>query len=162
MKLNRCTNRLRNYDFELTLFKRRAAVAFIAMVSLCFVLVANLYKLEVDNFSYYQTRANDNRIQVLPISPPRGVIYDRNGKPVAQNIPIYVLEVVPSKVASMKDSAYRLSNYIEFSPEQRQKLTQLHRSSHKVQTIKTGLSEIEIAQFSAHQHEFKVLGSMLK
>ncbi|WP_114785445.1 penicillin-binding protein 2 [Vibrio tetraodonis] len=154
MKLNRCTNRLRNYDFELTLFKRRAAVAFIAMVSLCFVLVANLYKLEVDNFSYYQTRANDNRIQVLPISPPRGVIYDRNGKPVAQNIPIYVLEVVPSKVASMKDSADRLSNYIELSPEQKQKLTQLHRSSHKTQTVKTVLSEIEIAQFSAHQHEF--------
>ncbi|MFY2507603.1 penicillin-binding protein 2 [Vibrio pectenicida] len=154
MKLNRCINRLRNYDFERSLFKRRAVVAFVTMVLLCFVLVANLYQLEVKDFSYYQTRANDNRIQVLPISPPRGLIYDRNGNLVAQNIPVYVLEVVPNKVASLRGSILHLSNYIELSPDQQEKLTQLRPTGHKLQTIKSGLNEVEVARFSAHQHEF--------
>ena len=147
MKLNRCINRLRNYDFERSLFKRLAVVAFVTMVLLCFVLVANLYQLEVKDFSYYQTRANDNRIQVMPISPPRGLIYDRNGNLVAQNIPVYVLEVVPNKVASLRGSILHLSNYIELSPDQQEKLTQLRPTGHKLQIIKSGLSEVEVARF---------------
>lgn len=154
MKSNRCINRLRNYDFEISLFKWRAGVAFITMIGLCFLLVANLYQLEVKNFSYYQTRANDNRIQVLPISPPRGLIYDRNGHLVAQNVPVYVLEVIPTKVTSWRDSVLHVSNYINLSSEQRQALLELRPIGHKPQIIKSDISEIEVAQFSAHQHEF--------
>ena len=83
MKFNRQRTHMRNHEWEVKLFQRRAVVAFIAMIALLGVLVVNLYHLEVKDFDYYQTRANDNRIQVLPISPPRGLIYDRNGHLIA-------------------------------------------------------------------------------
>lgn len=47
------------------------------------VLIANLYNLQIVRFTDYQTRSNENRIKLVPIAPSRGIIYDRNGIPLA-------------------------------------------------------------------------------
>lgn len=154
MKFNQQRTPMRNHEWEVKLFQRRAVVAFIAMITLLGVLVANLYHLEVKDFSYYQTRANDNRIQVLPISPARGLIYDRNGHLIAKNIPIYVLDVFPDKAVNLEQSIVNLQKYVDLSPEQLHKLKHLYRGRFKAVTIKGQLSEREVARFSAHQHEF--------
>ncbi|MCC4819884.1 penicillin-binding protein 2, partial [Vibrio lentus] len=61
------------------------------------VLVGNLYRLQVENFKSYQTRADGNRIKVLPIPPTRGLIYDRNGVLLAENELVFNLTMIPEQ-----------------------------------------------------------------
>lgn len=61
---------------------RRALVAFLGILLLTGMLIANLYNLQIVRFTDYQTRSNENRIKLVPIAPSRG-IYDRNGIPLA-------------------------------------------------------------------------------
>src|SRR5215210_101533 len=53
------------------------------------VLAVRLYVLQVMNGAYYAERAENQRIRLLPIPAPRGVIFDRNGKLLVDSRPIY-------------------------------------------------------------------------
>lgn len=48
---------------------RRALVAFLGILLLTGVLIANLYNLQIVRFTDYQTRSNENRIKLVPIAP---------------------------------------------------------------------------------------------
>ena len=90
-------NSFRDYTAESSLFVRRALVAFTGILLLTGVLIANLYNVQIVRFNDYQTRSNENRIKLVPIPPSRGIIYDRNGTPLALNRTIYQLEMMPEK-----------------------------------------------------------------
>ncbi|MDI8799579.1 penicillin-binding protein 2, partial [Salmonella enterica subsp. enterica serovar Montevideo] len=68
-------NSFRDYTAESALFVRRALVAFLGILLLTGVLIANLYNLQILRFTDYQTRSNENRIKLVPIAPSRGIIY---------------------------------------------------------------------------------------
>ena len=65
-------NSFRDYTAESALFVRRALVAFLGILLLTGVLIANLYNLQIVRFTDYQTRSNENRIKLVPIAPSRG------------------------------------------------------------------------------------------
>ena len=69
---------IRDHSAEANLFARRAFVGFVFVLGLVAVLLTNLYKIQVEDHQDYQTRSNDNRIKVIPISP--FMIYVRNLK----------------------------------------------------------------------------------
>ncbi len=62
-------NSFRDYTAESALFVRRALVAFLGILLLTGVLIANLYNLQIVRFTDYQTRSNENRIKLVPIAP---------------------------------------------------------------------------------------------
>lgn len=97
-------NSFRDYSAESALFVRRALVAFLGILLLTGVLIANLYNLQIVRFTDYQTRSNENRIKLVPIAPSRGIIYDRNGIPLALNRTIYQIEMMPEKVDNVQDT----------------------------------------------------------
>lgn len=55
------------------------------------VLFTNIYQLQIVNFNTYQTRSNGNRIKLLPLPPTRGLIYDRYGKLLAENLTFWFI-----------------------------------------------------------------------
>jgi penicillin-binding protein 2 len=71
------------------------------------VLIANLYNLQIVRFTDYQTRSNENRIKLVPIPPSRGIIYDRNGTPLALNRTIYQIEMMPEKSITLSKRSMR-------------------------------------------------------
>ncbi len=146
---------IRNYQQEIALFRRRALAAFIGILALIGVLFLNLYHLEVEEKSYYTTRANDNRIKVVPLSPSRGLIFDRHGEVLAENLPIYVLQMIPEKVGDLTSALARLEKYIDIEADDLAKLRKFHSKKFKPVTIKTDLTDKEVARFSVHQHEFE-------
>ncbi|MCK8242092.1 penicillin-binding protein 2, partial [Erwinia amylovora] len=87
MKLQR--NSFRDYTAEQTLFVRRALIALFGILLLSGILVVNLYHLQIIRFDDYSTRSNANRIKLGPVAPSRGIIFDRNGIPLALNRTIY-------------------------------------------------------------------------
>ena len=111
-------SRIRDYQEEARLFRSRAMVAFVGIITLVGLLVTNLYNIQINQYNDYKTRSNDNRIKVVPIAPNRGLIYDRNERILAENGPVFSLEVTPEKVKDMDDTIRRLQNFLTITPEQ--------------------------------------------
>ena len=62
------------------------------------VLIARLFYLQVVEHDLYTTLSHNNRVNIEPIGPTRGLIYDRNGVLLAENRPTFSLEIVPERV----------------------------------------------------------------
>lgn len=123
----------------------------------CFgLLISNLYHLQIKQYSYYQTRAKANNIKVLPLEPSRGLIYDRNGIPLVQNVTHYALQLLPYKIKDIKKTIQQLQAIIALSPQEVDDFTRRLAQSgrYKPIQVKSQLTEAEIAHFSVDQYQF--------
>jgi len=147
---------IRDHSAEANLFARRAFVGFIFVLGLVAVLLSNLYTIQVEEHQDYQTRSNDNRIKVIPIAPNRGLIYDRNGVLLAENKPVYNLEVIPEEVDDLDESLDQISKIIAITEQDKQDFLKdiKHTRRFKSQVLKARLDETEVAKFSVNQHKF--------
>ncbi|NHB88661.1 peptidoglycan DD-transpeptidase MrdA [Photorhabdus tasmaniensis] len=146
----------RDYTAESALFARRALVAFIVILVLTGVLVANLYHLQITRHEDYQTRSNENRIKLVPIAPSRGIIYDRKGTPLALNRTIYQLEIVPEKVEHLEQTLNDLRDVIDLTDEDIANFEKERKRSRRFTSIplKTSLDHIQVARFAVNQYRF--------
>src|SRR5947209_17420900 len=69
--------------------RARLRVIQIVAILMLTALGVRLYYLQIVKGSYYAERAENQRIRLLPIPAPRGVIFDRNGKLLVDSRPIY-------------------------------------------------------------------------
>ncbi|WP_105190440.1 penicillin-binding protein 2 [Pseudoalteromonas sp. T1lg48] len=147
---------IRDHSAEANLFARRAFTAFVFVLLLVAVLISNLYNLQIVAHKSYQTRSNDNRIKVIPIAPNRGLIYDRNGNLLAENKPVYNLEVIPEEVDDLDAALNDIGKLIDISEQQREEFLDdiRHNRRFKSQVLKSRLDEKEVALFSVNQHKF--------
>lgn len=84
---------------EANLFNNRIKIAMIVVVLMVIALIVNLYIIQIVQYSSFEKRSNNNRIKIIPIAPPRGLIYDRNGEILADNKPIYEIELIPENLS---------------------------------------------------------------
>jgi len=89
---------MRNSERELQHFRLRIGIAGIAMLVAFGILIARFIFLQVVQHDHYSSRAEDNRISIVPMTPNRGLITDRNGVVVARNYSGYTLEIFPRRV----------------------------------------------------------------
>ena len=106
---------IRDHKAESDLFFRRAVVAFGGILVLIGMLLLNLYNIQITDHQDYITRSNDNRIKIVPVAPNRGLIFDRNGKMLAENRPVYALEITPEKVKDIPAEIEKLRALIPIS-----------------------------------------------
>lgn len=152
----RRTNTIYDHAAESSLFMRRAIICM-GIVALVFaVLLANLYTLQVTGFQEFQTRSNSNRITVLPVPPNRGLIYDRNGEILAENIPVYSIEIIPEETPDLTDTLTRLTQLLGLPEETATHFRSQLRQSRRFPQIPfiDNLTEEQVAQFSVQQHLF--------
>lgn len=149
-------NTIRDHTAEANLVARRAFVAFVFVLALIGILFINVYRLQVTNHQSYQTRSNENRIKLVPIAPNRGLIYDRNGHLLAENRPVYNLEVIPEQAGDLKASLANVSELLSISEQEQNDFIEALKGVRrfKSQTLKSRLSQEEVALFAAHQHKF--------
>ncbi|TMO64495.1 penicillin-binding protein 2 [Pseudoalteromonas aurantia] len=147
---------IRDHSAEANLFARRAFVGFIFVVLLIGMLIMNVYHLQVKEYDKYQTRSNENRIKLIPVAPNRGLIYDRNGVLLAENRPVYNLEVVPEDVDDLEQNLADVSQLLNISDIQQNEFLENIRKQRrfKSQVLKARLNEQEVAIFSVNQHKF--------
>ncbi|WP_272165430.1 penicillin-binding protein 2 [Vibrio diabolicus] len=149
-------SQIRDYQAEARLFASRAIVAFIGIVLLMGALVANMYNIQVNQFQDYQTRSNDNRIKVVPIAPNRGLIYDRNGVLLAENRPVFNLELTPEKIKDIDATIQELQTILEITPDQIEHFHQERKRTRRFKSVPllTQLNEKQVAVFSVNQYRF--------
>ena len=101
--MNHTPRSLRMKDFrqQAEVFRARALVGF-AIILLCLCgLITRFYSLQISHHDEFTAKSESNRISTRGIAPSRGLIYDRNGVLLADNVPAFRLEVVPDKVQNM-------------------------------------------------------------
>lgn len=121
---------------------------------LLLALIARLYHLQVVQHDRYVTLAQNNRIELLPVPPVRGLIYDRNGELLARNFRVYNLEILPDKVQDMDRLLNDLGQLVVLGEDDIARFRKLlgRRPGFESQTLRTNLSEVEAARFAVNQH----------
>lgn len=152
--MHRKRQAIRDHSAEANLFARRASIAFIIVVMMLGVVLNNLYSLQVEQHDVYQTRSNGNRIKVLPVAPNRGLIYDRNGILLAENRPVFSLEITPEQTNDLDATLDGLTQLMGITPEERESFNGSLKGQRRFKPIalRTKLSEEDVALFSASKH----------
>jgi penicillin-binding protein 2 len=143
-------------DRELERFRFRVSLAGFAVFAAFVVLATRLFHLQVVQHDYYSTRAEDNRISLVPIVPNRGVIVDRHGTVLARNYSAFTLEITPSRVDDLDATIEGLGKLIEILPKDRKRFRRLLEESKTFESlpIRSRLSEEEVARFAANRYLF--------
>lgn len=147
---------VKNHYQEVQLTTRRSLVAMLVIATLVLLLIARLCWLQVYKKDMYTTLATNNWLDLVPIEPTRGLIYDRNGKLLAENIPVFNLEIVPYEARNLKETLEGISKIIFLSEndlQQFQKQLRQHRRFEEI-PLKIRLTEEEFGRFAENQHRF--------
>jgi len=120
------------------------------------ILLANLYQLQVKGFQEYQTRSNSNRIMILPVAPNRGIIYDRNGEILAENTPVFSLEIIPEETANLSDVLPELVALLDLDEELIEQFRTRLRQARRFPQIPfaENLTQEQVSTFAVNQHRF--------
>ena len=143
---------------EQKLFVNRAIVLSIIMFLLFGLLLARFAALQVLDYQTYQTRSEQNRIQIQSISPPRGLISDTRGELLAGNITVYNLAVITERVDSLNSILQKLTRLVGIDQTDienfRQRIREKRRPYDPV-PLRFRLSEKEIAILAANRYQLK-------
>lgn len=147
---------LKDHLYESRLIMQRAILLLVIGGLLCLVLFSRLLYLQVVAHEHYTTLSEDNRVKLQPIPPNRGLIYDRNGILLAENLPSYRLEITPEQIGDMSATLDALADILEIRPSDRTRFEQLLARKPRFEAIPLlfHLSDEEVARFSVNRHLF--------
>ncbi|WP_408901181.1 penicillin-binding protein 2 [Photobacterium piscicola] len=153
---NKRYRQIRDHKQEKALFIRRAIQAFVGILILTCVLIANLYHLQVEDYSEYKARSNNNSIKLIPVAPNRGRIYDRNGVILADNIPVCSLEIIPDQVKNLSQVLIQLQQLLGISDKE---IVAFNKAKSQVQAFKpvtliSHMNNKQVAVFSVNEFEY--------
>ena len=148
---------LRNTERELSRFRLRLVAAALFVLIAFGLLAARLSYLQVSKHDELSTQAENNRIAVVPITPNRGLILDRNGVVLANNYSAYTLEIFPARVKSVDATIDELAEIVDIQARDRKRFKRLLEESRSIESlpIRTRLNDEEVARFTAQKFRFE-------
>ncbi|MCS4505523.1 penicillin-binding protein 2 [Arhodomonas aquaeolei] len=141
---------------ERRLVRSRLVVAALAVLAAVGVLAGRMWWLQVAGYQHYATLSQENRVRVVGVPPTRGLIYDRNGVLLAENVPTYRLVVTPEQVSNMDNLLTRIRKVVSLRPTDLERFHELRRQRPGFQEIplKFDLTEKEVARLAVNRHRF--------
>ena len=148
---------IKDYLFESRLFMQRSVQALMFAALLVAALIGRLVYLQILAHEHYITLSDDNRIKILPEPPNRGLIFDRNGVILADNLPSYRLEITPEQIHEDMDAVVdRLATLVTIRDIDRKRFDKLRKRTpvFKPVPLRFHLSDEEVARFAIDRHRF--------
>jgi len=131
------------------------------------IIMIRLVFLQVLEHEHFDSLSNRNRVDIEPLPPQRGLIYDRNGVVLAENIPTFSLELVPENVPDIDLTLNALADMFAMSDEEigdlKVRIKQQRRFKQVI--IRERLTQQEVAMFSVNRHRFTgvdVVGRLIR
>ena len=154
--LGRRRRQLKNASAETALFRMRAAIGFALVLLALGGLAAWHFRLQVLQHEDYATRSEANRIKLRPVVPARGLILDRKGRVLAENVPAWRLDVVPDQAGDLARLVPELGKVIAISADDIEKFDDARRGvrGFKPITLKARLDDDEVARFAVDRWRF--------
>ncbi|MBW8904103.1 MAG: penicillin-binding protein 2 [Betaproteobacteria bacterium] len=148
---------IRNSEQELHQFQLRVGIAGAVVLAAFALLAARFLWLQVLQHDVYQAKAEDNRISIVPVTPNRGLIVDRNGVVIARNYSGYTLEIFPRRVKNIERTIDAVSEFVDVTPRDRVRFRKLLQETRNAESlpIKNRLSDEEVAKFAANRYRFE-------
>lgn len=146
----------KNINHEVQLTAHRSWIALLIILILIFLLIGRLAYLQIYKNRIYTTLSIHNSMDVVPLEPTRGLIYDRNGILLADNTPVFSLDVIPNKAHKLEKQIAEISKVIHLSDSDLtlfHKQLKQHRRFEEI-PLKLRLSELEVSRFAENQHRF--------
>ncbi|MFT4672044.1 MAG: penicillin-binding protein 2 [Pseudohongiellaceae bacterium] len=110
---------LKDHEAERHLFNRRLLVAGVLIILLFALLLSKVFDLQIRQYEYFSARSDGNRLHSQYVPPARGLIFDRSGKLLADNQPIFNLTVVREQVGDLDSTLDRLATLINLTADDR-------------------------------------------
>jgi len=121
---------LRDNAESTTKITRRGLIVGGAQVGFVGLLGLRMRYMQVDQADEFRMLAEENRINIRLIPPARGLIFDRNGAVVAENLPAYRITMVREDAGDVDAVIAALSTLIELDPEELNRaLAEMKRSA---------------------------------
>lgn len=148
---------LKDSALENRLFWNRLGASAIIISLLTLILISRLIYLQILGHEHYAMRARENRVKIVSLPPTRGLIYDRSGAVLAENVPVYSLEIVPEQVADLDATLQRLKTVLTISDEEIDRFQEQvgHRKRFESIPLKLRLSDEEVARFAVKRPFFR-------
>jgi len=144
---------LKDHTKEGRVFLARSVIAFMVVLLLLGVLIGRLYFLQVVQHDQLAAVSDDNRIQLQPVAPTRGLIYDRNGTLLADNRPSYSVTLLKEKMGDLEATLAELQRLIPITERElksfRKRLKQRRRPYETV-PLRFRLTDDEIARIAVN------------
>ncbi|MGH8051033.1 MAG: penicillin-binding protein 2 [Arenimonas sp.] len=146
--------RIKNNIAESEQFRRRSFIGFVCIALAMLGLSFGYFRLQVLQHQEYQLRSDANRIKPRPIVPARGLIYDRNGKLLADNIPAYRVELVPDQIEDIDKTVADIKKIISLSTEDLEAFQQARKATGRFRPVvlKLRLNEEERAKLALNRY----------
>ncbi|MFT4824085.1 MAG: penicillin-binding protein 2 [Halioglobus sp.] len=97
---------------ESRIYSARTVAAIVVVASLLAILVSRYFTLQITEYETYRTESDRNRVQLQPLPPKRGLIYDRNGVLLADNRPSHILSLVRERVPDLEETLAQLQQMV--------------------------------------------------
>ena len=138
------------------LFYNRFAIVMLILSSLSILLLARLYYLQVINFDHFDTLSKTNRIKYIQVPPRRGIIYDRNNIVLADNKSLYSIEINVNDIKNLDEVISAVEKQIVLSKKEIEYFYKNKKkySHHNYITLKSNLSEKEVAKILSIRHKY--------
>ncbi len=145
-----------NSEGDLDRFRFRLGFAAVFVLLAFALLLGRFVWLQIIQHDFYRTRAEDNRIALIPVVPNRGVITDRNGTVLAHNYSAFTLEITPSQAGKLDETIDALAEIVDIQPKDRKRFKRLLDEAKNFESIpiRTRLSDGEVARFAAQRYRF--------
>ena len=147
---------IKDHHTESRLFAARVVLCAVIGVILLGIVVARLVQLQIYDHEIFAAKSQGNRVRIEAVPPTRGLIFDRRGRVLAENLPAYQLELIPEQVPDLQDTLARLARIGLIKAEDIPRFNGLSESGPRFKpiTLRFRLSEDEIANFAVQRPRF--------
>jgi penicillin-binding protein 2 len=147
---------IKDIHSERRIFIGRIIVSAVVSFLLIGFVIARLVQLQVIDHELFAEKSQGNRVRIEPVPPIRGLILDRKGRVLAENLPAYQLELIPEQVDDIDETLRRLAAIDLIESEDIERFKELSRSGPRFKpvTLKFRLTDEEIANFAIQRPRF--------
>ena len=139
-------------------FFNRLILIYVIFAALFIFIIYKTYSLQVSSFSDYEIAALKNKTREILIQPSRGIIFDRNGQILVNNVPSYNLIIKPSFISNFENLLGEIKSIVDLSEEEIEYARinfQKKASLNRELILKKDLSKEEIAKFEVRSYRFE-------
>ena len=113
--------------FHPHLLDRRLGGARILVWGAMLIMLAAFFRVQILGHGKYQLQSETNRLRPIPLLAPRGIITDRNGRVLAENVPGYTVALLPAPEAEMRSALARIGQIVPLDSAAVERILQRHR-----------------------------------
>ena len=138
-------------------FFNRLVIIYLFFGLIFIFFLERTYSLQISEFSDYEIAALENKTKEVLVQPVRGVIYDRNGAIIVNNVPSYDLIIKPWKILDLNKFIEKISLVIELNPDEIDFVTENFNQKARYNReliLKKDLTRVEIARFEVRGFKF--------